>query len=183
MRPCSRTRKCQLARGHQPPRPPWLRQGHRRCPGSRGRALARDKSSASCVAPFRGEHRESLRLCNLAPPAQPTFGFAFMRIIRTMAVFIANLGFMTMQILTSREVQKNFGAISDKVVREGETMTITKYGRPSLYILPANEETATLVRRMAGRRLIQKMKSRAPNAEAENLTQADINQLIDECFR
>jgi antitoxin (DNA-binding transcriptional repressor) of toxin-antitoxin stability system len=100
-----------------------------------------------------------------------------------MAVFIANLGFMTMQILTSREVQKNFGAISDKVVREGETMTITKYGRPSLYILPANEETATLVRRMAGRRLIQKMKSRAPNAEAEKLTQADINQLIDECFR
>lgn len=88
-----------------------------------------------------------------------------------------------MQILTSREAQKNFGAISDRVVREGETMTITKYGRPSVYLIPANEETATLIRKMAGLRLIQKMKSRPTNPEAEKLTQADINQLIDECFK
>lgn len=89
---------------------------------------------------------------------------------------------MAMQTLTSREVQKNFGAISDKVVREGETMTITKYGRPSMYIMPVNEETADLIRKMNGRRLIQKMRSRTPNPEAEKLTQEDINKLIHDCF-
>jgi len=98
-------------------------------------------------------------------------------------VYIHNLlGLMAMQTLSSREVQKNFGAVSDKVVREGETMTITKYGRPSMYLMPANEETATLIRRMAGRRLIQKMRSRPTNPEADKLTQEDVNKLIDECF-
>jgi len=87
-----------------------------------------------------------------------------------------------MQTLTSREVQKNFGAISDKVVRDGEAMTVTKYGRPSLYLIPANEETETLIRRMAGRRLLQKMRSRPTNPDAEKLTTDDIKKLIDECF-
>lgn len=89
---------------------------------------------------------------------------------------------MAMKTVSSREVQKNFGSVSDKIVREGETMTITKYGRPFMYIMPANEETADLIRRMNGRKLIQKMRARKPNPEAEKLTQEDINKLIDECF-
>lgn len=87
-----------------------------------------------------------------------------------------------MQTLSSREVQKNFGAVSDKVVREGEMMAITKYGRPSMYLMPANEETERLIRQMAARRLVQKMRARPVNADAEKLTQADIDKLINDCF-
>jgi len=87
-----------------------------------------------------------------------------------------------MKTISSREVQKNFGAISDQVVREGKTMTITKYGRPSMYIMPANEETDALIRRMNGQKFMQKIKSRNLNPETAKLTQEDINKLIHDCF-
>jgi len=61
-------------------------------------------------------------------------------------------------------------------------MTITKYGRPSMYIMPANEETDALIRRMNGQKFMQKIKSRNLNPETAKLTQEDINKLIHDCF-
>lgn len=88
---------------------------------------------------------------------------------------------MTMKTITSREFQKNFGSVSDIVIREGEIVSITKHGRPSMYIMPVSEETSEAIRMMAGKRLIKKMNSMPPtNPNAPDLSLEDINKLVHE---
>ncbi|MEN9582673.1 MAG: Antitoxin Phd YefM, type toxin-antitoxin system [Candidatus Parcubacteria bacterium] len=86
-----------------------------------------------------------------------------------------------MQTITSREVQKNFGAVAD-LVSAGETVRVTRYGRPAFLILPETGDTEEILRRIAGRKLIAKLRNAKPNAAAEALTQEEVNKLIDECF-
>jgi antitoxin (DNA-binding transcriptional repressor) of toxin-antitoxin stability system len=88
---------------------------------------------------------------------------------------------MVMQTLTSREVQKNFGSVAD-LVSAGETVRVTRYGRPAFLIIPETKDTEEVLRRIAGKKLIAKLKNAKPNAAAEALTQEEVNKLIDECF-
>lgn len=88
---------------------------------------------------------------------------------------------MAMKTLSSREVQKNFGSVAD-LVTSGEGVSVTRYGRPAFYILPKSTDTEAFVRRMASKRLSTMLKSAKPNPAAKALTQADVNQLISDCF-
>ena len=88
-----------------------------------------------------------------------------------------------MKTLSSGEAQKNFGALVD-FATTGEGVRVTRYGRPGVLVLPDNELTHEIVRKLAGRRLISKLKlrSNSPNFAPAQLTQDDVNRLIDECF-
>ena len=86
-----------------------------------------------------------------------------------------------MRTLTSREVQKNFGAVAD-IVSAGESVRVTKYGRPAFFIVPETAETEEILRQMAGMRLTRILKGTAPSSAAQALTQKAVNQLIEECF-
>ena len=86
-----------------------------------------------------------------------------------------------MKTLSSREVQKNFGAVAD-IVSAGESVRVTKYGRPAFFIVPETGDTEEILRQMAGKRLGRMLKEAAPNSAAQTLTQEQVNQMIEECF-
>lgn len=86
-----------------------------------------------------------------------------------------------MKTLSSREVQKNFGTVAD-LVKGGESVRVTQYGRPAFVMLPESVETEELLRRIAGKKLVRMLKESTPNADAQALTQQEVNQLIHECF-
>lgn len=86
-----------------------------------------------------------------------------------------------MKTLSSREVQKNFGAVAD-LVKGGESVRVTQYGRPAFVMLPESAETEELLRRLAGKRLLRLLQEATPNAEAQSLNQSEVNQLIHECL-
>jgi antitoxin (DNA-binding transcriptional repressor) of toxin-antitoxin stability system len=86
-----------------------------------------------------------------------------------------------MKTISSREVQKNFGSIAD-LVGSGETVRVTRYGRPAFLIIPETRDTEEIMRRMAGKKLVQMLKDAEPNPDALALTQEDINKMIHECF-
>lgn len=88
---------------------------------------------------------------------------------------------MAMRTLSSREVQKNFGSVAD-LVKAGESVRVTQYGRPAFVMIPESQDTEELLRRMAGKRLVRLLKEATPSAEAQALTQQDVNNLINECF-
>ena len=84
-----------------------------------------------------------------------------------------------MKTISSREFQKNIGATLD-LVTTGEMIRVTRYGRTKCFMIPENEDTKELIRRMAGKRLITMLKEAKPNEASKSLTQEDINQLIHE---
>lgn len=86
-----------------------------------------------------------------------------------------------MKTLSSREVQKNFGSVAD-LVKAGESVRVTQYGRPAFVMIPESADTDEFLRRLAGKRLVRMLKESTPNAEAQALTQQEINHLISECF-
>ncbi len=86
-----------------------------------------------------------------------------------------------MKTLSSREVQKNFGTVSD-LVKGGEIVRVTQYGRAAFVMIPESVETEELLRRIAGKKLLRLLKETAPNEESEALSQLEVNQLIRECF-
>ncbi len=86
-----------------------------------------------------------------------------------------------MKTVPSSDVQKNFGALVD-LVASGETVRITRYGRPGVLVVADTEAASTLVRQLAGQRLIGRLGALTPNPEAEALTPQAIDRLIAECF-
>lgn len=86
-----------------------------------------------------------------------------------------------MQILTSREVQKNFGPVAD-MVAAGQCVRVTKYGRPAFLIIPESEDSDEILRLVAGRRLTGMLKGGVATPAAKALSPDDIRQLIDSCF-
>jgi predicted nucleic acid-binding protein len=58
-----------------------------------------------------------------------------------------------MKTITSREVQKNFGTVSD-LLKAGESIRVTHYGRPAFVMLSETAETDEILRRFAGKRLM-----------------------------
>ena len=86
-----------------------------------------------------------------------------------------------MQTLTSRDVQKNFGPVVD-MVAAGESVRVTKYGRPAFLIIPESEDSDEILRRVAGRRLSRLLKSGQATQAAKALSPDDVRELIDSCF-
>ena len=86
-----------------------------------------------------------------------------------------------MKTLSSREVQKNFGSVAD-LVTSGESVRVTKYGRPAFFIIPENADTQEILRRVAGMRLSKLLNTSQPTGAAKSLSQEDVNQLIADCF-
>ena len=86
-----------------------------------------------------------------------------------------------MQTLTSRDVQKNFGPVAD-MVAAGESVRVTKYGRPAFLIIPESEDSDEILRRVAGRRLSRLLKSGQATQAAKALSPDDVRELIDSCF-
>ncbi len=86
-----------------------------------------------------------------------------------------------MKTLSSREVQKNFGSVGD-LVTSGESVRVTRYGRPAFLIIPENAETENLMRIIAGRRLLHTLKTTKPTDQSLTLSQEEVNQLIHECL-
>lgn len=86
-----------------------------------------------------------------------------------------------MKTITSGEAQKNFGAVVDYAT-SGESIRVTRYGRPGVYVIAENEASNELVRKLAGRRMIARLKSMPTSDAAKKLTQDDINKFIEDCF-
>lgn len=86
-----------------------------------------------------------------------------------------------MKTITSGEAQKNFGAVVDTATA-GESIRVTRYGRPGVYVIAENEASNELVRKLAARRMITRLKSMQTSEAAKKLSQDDINKLIDDCF-
>ena len=86
-----------------------------------------------------------------------------------------------MKTLSSREVQKNFGSVAD-LVTSGESVRVTKYGRPAFIIIPENSDTQEILRRVAGMRLSKLLNTSQSTEAAKSLSQEDVNQLIADCF-
>ena len=86
-----------------------------------------------------------------------------------------------MQTLTSRDVQKNFGPVAD-MVAAGQSVRVTRYGRPAVLNIPESDDSDEILRRVAGRRLTGLLKSGAATPAAKALSPDDVRQLIDSCF-
>ncbi|SJM94047.1 putative Prevent-host-death family protein [Crenothrix polyspora] len=86
--------------------------------------------------------------------------------------------------LASREVQNNFGQVTNTVLR-GEGVVVTQYNKPTLMIL-LYEVGLEAMRLYRAEQMIHFMKSITTNDEAESLTLEDINRLVHElrpfCF-
>jgi antitoxin (DNA-binding transcriptional repressor) of toxin-antitoxin stability system len=86
-----------------------------------------------------------------------------------------------MKTITFGEAQKNFGAVIDYAIT-GENIQVTRYGRSGVYVIAENEASNELVRKLAARRMIARLKSMQTSEAAKKLTQDDINKLIEDCF-
>lgn len=82
-----------------------------------------------------------------------------------------------MKTLSSREVQKNFGSVAD-LVTSGESVRVTKYGRPAFFIIPENSDTEEILRRVSGMRLSAMMQTAQPSDAVTPLSQTQVNKLI-----
>jgi prevent-host-death family protein len=81
-----------------------------------------------------------------------------------------------MKTISSREVQKNFGSVAD-MVAAGESVRITRHGRPAFLLIPDTGDAEEILRALAARKLTTMLRQAQPTAQA--LTQQDINPLID----
>ena len=84
-----------------------------------------------------------------------------------------------MKTVSSRELQKNFGAVAD-LVASGEIVRITRHGRPAFVLISDTVETEELLRELAARKLARLLQQAQPTLTARSLTQQDINRLIAE---
>ena len=85
-----------------------------------------------------------------------------------------------MQTMTSGKVQTSFGEVAD-VVKGGEPVTITQYGRPTM-LLMRYQDGIEMMRESAAKRLIALMDERASNAPnaARLLSDEEISNIVDD---
>ena len=84
-----------------------------------------------------------------------------------------------MKTISSREVQKNFGTVAD-MVAAGETVRITRHGRPAFLLIPDTGDAEEILRELAARRLARLLQQAGSTPAAAQLSQQDINRLIAE---
>lgn len=83
-----------------------------------------------------------------------------------------------MKTLPAREVQNNFGQVTNTVLR-GEEVVVTQYNKPTLMILPY-EIGLEAMRLYKAEQMIRFMRSMKTNQTAEELTMEEINRLVHE---
>ena len=84
-----------------------------------------------------------------------------------------------MKTISSREVQKNFGTVAD-MVAAGESVRITRHGRPAFLLIPDTGDAEDILRELAARRLERLLQQARPTPAAADFSQQDINRLIAE---
>lgn len=86
-----------------------------------------------------------------------------------------------MQLLTSQQVQKQFGAFTDLVKRQGkEPVIITQHKRPTMAVF-SYEEAMEMVKLTAKMRFLQALQENAKYASTpSNEEMEEVNRLIDE---
>lgn len=77
--------------------------------------------------------------------------------------------------------EKISGSVAD-LIGSGETVRETRYGRPVFLIIPEIRDTEEIMCRIAGKRLVEKLRNSTPTAAASALTQEVVNKMIDERF-
>jgi antitoxin (DNA-binding transcriptional repressor) of toxin-antitoxin stability system len=112
--------------------------------------------------------------------ARENYRVAFLSFLSIIRMF-RNLRNMSMKVIASADVQKNFGVVADWVAA-GESVRVTRYGRGAFLIVPETEETSQMARKLAGRRMMRHLKTSPRSAEAAKLTQDQINEMIDASF-
>ena len=84
-----------------------------------------------------------------------------------------------MKTVASREIQNKFGSIAN-TVKGGEAVVVTQYGQPTMMILPYEIGREMLEKRAASRMTVL-LDSLAPvPADAPELSDSDINDLVHE---
>ncbi len=86
-----------------------------------------------------------------------------------------------MKTMTSGEAQQNFSAVVD-CATAGESVRVTRHGRPGVYVIAEDEASSELVRKLAARRMMARIQSLPPTEAAKSLTRDDVNRLIEDCF-
>ncbi|MDR0674481.1 MAG: type II toxin-antitoxin system prevent-host-death family antitoxin [Zoogloeaceae bacterium] len=66
-----------------------------------------------------------------------------------------------MKTISSREVQKNFGSVADRVAA-GESVRITRHGRPAFLLIPDTGDGEEILQELAARRLARMLRQAAP---------------------
>lgn len=86
-----------------------------------------------------------------------------------------------MQLLTSQQVQKQFGAFTDLVKRQGkEPVIITQHKRPTMAVF-SYEEAMEMMKLTAKMRFLQALQENAQYANMPNNEElAEANRLINE---
>ena len=70
-----------------------------------------------------------------------------------------------MRTISSREMQKNFGSVADKVAA-GESVRITRYGRPAFLLIPDTGDGEEILQELAARRLARMLRQTAPAGQS-----------------
>ena len=86
-----------------------------------------------------------------------------------------------MKAITFSEAQKNFGAVINYAIT-GESIRVTRYGRPAAYVIAENEASNEIVSKLAARSMISRLKSMQTSEAVKKLTQDDIKKFIEDCF-
>lgn len=86
----------------------------------------------------------------------------------------------TMQFLTSKQVQTDFGEFSELVKKGVEPVIITQYKRPTMAVF-RYDEAIEMVKLAAKMRFLQALRQNANNCEEPSDEElSDLNRLIDE---
>lgn len=85
-----------------------------------------------------------------------------------------------MQTFTSGKVQASFGEVAD-IVKGGEAVAVTQYGRPTLIIM-RYQDGIDVLRKSSAERLSQWLDGRANTApkSARNVSLKALNTMIDD---
>jgi prevent-host-death family protein len=82
-----------------------------------------------------------------------------------------------MRTISSREMQKNFGSVVDRVAA-GESVRITRHGRPAFLLIPDTGDGEDILRELAARKLAHMLQQAQP-APAELPVHAGRGGLAD----
>jgi prevent-host-death family protein len=80
-----------------------------------------------------------------------------------------------MKTVSSREVQKNFGTVAD-MVAAGESVRITRHGRPAFLLIPDTGDAEDILRALAARKLTHMLQQEQPAPAAQTLAPPDIDR-------
>lgn len=95
-------------------------------------------------------------------------------------IYILYRNMATMQLLTSKQVQTDFGGFSELVKKGAEPVIITQYKRPTMAVF-RYDEAMEMIRLTAKMRFLQALTENAKGCEEPSDEEMlELNRLIDE---